>query len=237
MIEIIAHRGASAYEPENTLRAFETAIHMGATMLELDVHTTRDGELIVLHDAEVSRTTNGRGDVATLTLAEAQALDAGLGEHLPSLREVINLVRGRARLYIELKGLFTPEPLVRLLRAEDFCGEVIAGSFLPWLPQKVKWLAPEVRTSLLFRDVDPQRMVAWAQSIGADFVHPCWESQALDPHRLLTPDKIRAIRTAGLGIFLWHEERLDELRHLVRLDLDGICTNTPDVLYGVLHAA
>jgi glycerophosphoryl diester phosphodiesterase len=235
MIEIIAHRGASAYEPENTLRAFELAIRMGATMLELDVHTTRDGELIVVHDAEVGHTTNGRGDVATLTLADAQALDAGLGEHLPSLLEVINLVRGRARLYVELKGLFTPEPLVRLLRAEGFCRDVIAGSFLPWLPQKVKWLAPEIHTSLLFRDADPRRMIAWAQSISADFVHPCWEGQAPEPHRLLTPDVIRAIREAGLGIVLWHEERPEELRQLARLDVDGICTNTPDVLHRILH--
>ena len=237
MIEIIAHRGASAYEPENTLRAFDTAIRMGATMLELDVHTTRDGELIVVHDPDISRTTNGRGNVADLALAEAQAFDAGWGEHLPSLQEVIALVRGRARLYIELKGLFTPEPLVRLLRAEAFCKEVIAGSFLPWLPQKVKWLAPEIRTSLLFKEVDWRRMIAWAQSIGADYVHPCWESQAPEPHCLLTPEMLRAVRGAGLGIMLWHEERPEELRELIRLDVDGICTNAPDVLSSLLQSA
>ena len=237
MIEIIAHRGASAYEPENTLRAFESAIRMGATMLELDVHLTRDGELVVLHDAEISHTTNGHGDVANLTLAEAQTYDAGLGEHLPSLREVIELVRGRARLYIELKGLFTPEPLVRLLRAEAFCDDVIAGSFLPWLPQKVKYLAPEIRTALLFKDLDPPRMVGWAQSIGADFAHPCWEHLAPQPHRLLTPEIVQMIRRARLGIVLWHEERPEELRQLAALDVDGICTNTPDVLRDILHGA
>jgi glycerophosphoryl diester phosphodiesterase len=234
-MHIIAHRGASAYEPENTLRAFETAIRMGATMLELDVHLTRDGELVVLHDPDLSRTTNGAGDVSTFTLAEAQAFDAGLGEHLPSLREVIALARGRAQLYIGMKGLFTPAPLVELLRSERFCGHIIAGSFLPWLPQKVKWLAPEVRTSLLFKEVDPPRMVAWARSIAADYVHPCWEDQAW-PHRLLRPDVIRDIHGAGLGIIVWHEERLDELRALARLDVDGICTNTPDVLRDALEA-
>jgi glycerophosphoryl diester phosphodiesterase len=231
----IAHRGASAYEPENTLRAFETAIRMGATMLELDLHLTRDGELIVLHDPEISRTTDGAGDVSTLTLAEAQAFDAGKGEHLPSLREVIALARSRAQLYTEMKGLFTPEPLVELLRQEHFCDDVIAGSFLPWLPQKVKWLAPEVRTSLLFKDVDALRMIAWARSIGADYVHPCWEDRDPQPHRLLTPEMIQEIRRAELGVILWHEERPDELRALARLDVDGICTNAPDALRDVLE--
>jgi glycerophosphoryl diester phosphodiesterase len=227
---VIAHRGASAYEPENTLRAFETAIRMGADMLELDIHLTREGELIVVHDPEISRTTNGAGDVSAMTLAEAQAFDAGSGEHLPDLREVIALVRGRAQLYVEMKGLFTPEPIVRLLRAERFCDDAIAGSFLPWLPQKVKWLAPEIRTSLLFKDVDPLRMIAWAKSIDADYVHPCWEDQAPQPHRLLTPEVIGSCRAAGLGIILWHEERVRELRALAGADVDGICTNTPDVL-------
>ncbi len=77
MIEIIAHRGASAYEPENTLRAFERAIAMGAGMLELDVHLTSDQQLVVLHDPDVSRTTNGLGKVSDMTLAEIQRLDAG----------------------------------------------------------------------------------------------------------------------------------------------------------------
>ena len=233
-MHIIAHRGASAYEPENTLRAFETAIRMGATMLELDVHLTRDGELIVLHDAEISHTTDGAGDISTLSLAEAQAFDAGLGEHLPALREVIGLARGQAQLYVELKGLFTPGPLVELLHRERFYEDAIAASFMPWLPQKVKWLEPEVRTALLFKDVDSLRMVAWAQSIGADYVHPCWEDQAPQPHRLLTPEVIHEIRAAGLGIIVWHEERPEELRALAALAVDGICTNTPDVLRRVI---
>src|SRR5512139_3897230 len=85
MIHNIAHRGASAYEPENTLRAFARAIDMGATMLELDVHLSRDGQLVVIHDPDLSRTTNGSGLVGDLSLADIQRLDAGLGEHVPTL--------------------------------------------------------------------------------------------------------------------------------------------------------
>jgi glycerophosphoryl diester phosphodiesterase len=235
MIRTIAHRGASAYEPENTLRAFDRAMALGADMIELDVHLTRDGQLIVIHDPDIGSTTDGIGNVADLTLAEAQRFDAGQGEHLPALREVIDLVRGRARLYIEMKGVFTPAALVELLRAEHFTGEAIAGSFLPWLPQKVKFLAPEIKTSLLFGESDWVRMMAWARSIEADYVHPCWERQAPEPHRLLTPELLAAAQGAGLGLILWHEERPEELAQLVRLPVDGICTNTPDRLRDALR--
>ncbi len=95
LIHNIAHRGASAYEPENTLRAFERAIEMGATMMELDVHLSRDGQPVVIHDPDLSRTTDGTGRVGDLTLEQIQRLDAGLGEHIPTLAEVIDLVRGR----------------------------------------------------------------------------------------------------------------------------------------------
>ena len=236
MIHNIAHRGASAYEPENTLRAFTRAIDMGATMLELDVHLSRDGRLVVIHDPDLSRTTDGAGFVTDLTLAEIQRFDAGLGEHVPSLEEVIEAVRGRAQLYIELKGQQTPAPVVDCLRRTAFLDQAIAGSFFPWLPQKAKFLEPALRTSVLVSTRDREAgFVEWALAVGADYVHPCWERGASDPHRLLTPELVASIHARGLGIVVWHEERPEELRELVKLDVQGICTNTPDILAGILH--
>jgi glycerophosphoryl diester phosphodiesterase len=215
MIHIIAHRGASAYEPENTLRAFERAIDMGATVLELDIHLSRDGHPIVIHDAELSRTTNGTGRV----------------DDLPLEVEVIELARGRAQLYVELKGQRTPEPVVEALRAGTFVDQALAGSFYPWLIQKVKFLEPAVRTSMLVRRKDRGAdFLEWALAVEADYVHPCWEDESPTPHKLVTPAMIADIRRRGLGIILWHEERPEELRELARLDVDGICTDTPDVL-------
>ena len=238
MIHNIAHRGASAYEPENTLRAFARAIEMGATMLELDVHLSLDGALVVIHDPDLSRTTNGRGLVSDLPLAEIQRLDAGLGEHVPTLEEVIEEVRGRAQLYIELKGQQTPTAVVDCLRRTAFMGQAIAGSFFPWLPQKVKFLEPGIRTSVLIAARDREaKFVDWALAVGADMVHPCWERAAPAPHELLTPELVAAIHGHGLGIVVWHEERPEELRELVKLDVQGICTNTPDVLAGILGTA
>jgi glycerophosphoryl diester phosphodiesterase len=238
MIHNIAHRGASAYEPENTLRAFERAIELGATMLELDVHISRDGHPVVIHDADLSRLTVGGERVAELTLSEIQRFDAGLGERVPSLAEVVELVRDRAQLYIELKGQNTPEPVVTLLRELGFVDQVIAGSFFPWLPQKVKFLEPSIRTSVLIRGQDREiDFVEWAVAVDADYVHPCWEHVSPTPHELVTPAMIAAIRQRGLGIIIWHEERPAELRALVRMDVDGICTDTPDLLTRILQEA
>lgn len=236
MIHNIAHRGASAYEPENTLRAFDRAIAMGATMLELDVHLSRDGRLIVSHDAELPRTGGPQRRIHDMTLEQIKQLDVGQGEQIPTLPEVIELVRGRAELYIELKGQRTPEPVVKTLKAMNFAGQVITGSFYPWLPQRVKFLAPAIRTSVLIGQENRQAdFVTWAEAVEADYVHLCWEKVSPTPRELLTSELLAGIRRHGLGLILWHEERPAELRELVKLDVDGICTNTPDVLSRILQ--
>ena len=237
MIHTIAHRGASAYEPENTLRAFERAIDMGATMIELDVHLSRDGHPVVIHDPDLSRTTNGTGLVGDLPLDEIQRFDAGLGERVPTLAQAIDLVRGSAQLYIELKGQQTPAAVVATLQEMGFVDQAILGSFYPWLPQKAKFLETAVRTSILISTRDQQAdYLQWALAVEADYLHPCWERGSPTPHKLLPPDLIADIRDHGLGIILWHEERPEELHELVKLDVDGICTNTPDVLAAILKA-
>jgi glycerophosphoryl diester phosphodiesterase len=235
MIHNIAHRGASAYEPENTLRAFARAIEMGATLIELDVHLSRDGHPVVIHDADLSRTTTGTGRVSELTLDEIQRFDAGLGEHVPTLGEVIDLVRGQVQLYIELKGQQTPAAVVATLQGKDFIDQAIVGSFFPWLPQKAKFLEPALRTSVLVAWRDRQAdFVDWALAVNADYVHLCWESGSPTPHQLLSEELITFIRRHGLEIVLWHEERPEELVELVELDVYGICTNSPDVLASIL---
>ena len=236
MIHNIAHRGASAYEPENTLRAFERAIQMGATMLELDIHLSRDGHPMVIHDAEVSRTTNCKGPVSDMTLKQIKELDAGKGERVPTLTEVIDLARDRAKLYIELKGQRTPGPVVDALSSMAFMDQVIISSFYPWLIQKIKFLNPKIRTSLLIRSEDQGAdFVEWALAVAADYVHPAWENEIPTPSKLLTPDMIINIRRQGLGLVIWQEDRPSELQELVKLGPDGICTNTPDVLAAILR--
>jgi glycerophosphoryl diester phosphodiesterase len=243
----VAHRGASAHAPENTLLAFERAIELGADMSELDLHLSRDGALVVMHDASVDHTTDGHGAIRDLSLAELKRLDAGQGQRVPTLPEVIDLVRGRSGLYLELKAQGTPRAAAGCLRANRFTGrrvptrdqgrawvprqQVIVGSFDAALARESKALAPEIATSLLVGPVYPaQALVGLARAAHADYLHLCWENRAPHPHELLTPELLRALRAAGLGIVLWHEERDDELRVLRTLDVDAICTNTPEKL-------
>ena len=232
-ILVVAHRGASAYEPENTLRAFRRASELGAQMSELDLHLSKDGYPIVMHNATVEKTTNGTGAIKDMTLAELKKLDAGKGERIPTLQEVIDLVRGKGGLYIELKGEGTSKVVVETLRANHFTSrqQVIVGSFQPHLVRETKELAPEIATSLLVGPVFPAEQLIEATRLAkGDYVHLCWENRAPQPHKLLTPELLGALRAAGLGIVLWHEERPDELRVLRTLDVDAICTNTPDRL-------
>ncbi len=229
----IAHRGASAHEPENTLRAFRRAIELGADMSELDVHLSRDGHAIIMHNAFVETTTDGQGAICDLTLDELKQFDAGKGERIPTLPEVIDLVRGRHGLYIELKAEGTPEVVAKILRAENFTtrNQVIIGSF--WVPliEEMKIIAPEIATSLLVSPVWPaNELVAMTRAAKADYVHLCWEHRHSQPHTLLTPELLGALRAANLGIVLWHEERASELQVLRTLDVDAICSNRPELL-------
>src|SRR6266511_3945699 len=110
---VVGHRGAAGLEPENTLRAFRRGIELGVDYVECDVHLTRDGHLAVIHDETVDRTTDGHGPVAGFSLEELRRLDAGQGERIPTLEEVLATTRGHVRLLIELKGARTEEATVQ----------------------------------------------------------------------------------------------------------------------------
>ncbi len=224
----IAHRGASAYEPENTLRAFRKAIELGADMIEVDVRLSRDGHPVLMHDATVDRTTDGTGYVRDKTLAELKGLDAGHGERIPTLQEAMELVQGRCGLYIELKEREAARPVVDAIHANGFKG-VIVGSSDPDSIGEVKRLDPEIPTSMLVRETD-RDFIKPALAVGANYVHLCWEKKSPTPHKLLTPELLSSLRSHGLGIIVWHEERPEEIREIKKLDVDGICSDKPDLL-------
>ncbi len=224
----IAHRGASAYEPENTLRAFRRAIELGADMIELDVHLSRDGYPVIMHDATVDRTTNGTGYVRDKTLAELKELDAGKGERIPTLQEAMELVRGKCGLYIELKEREAAGPVVDAIHAEEF-RDVIVASSDPYAVREVKRLDPEVPTSLLVGETEAD-FVGLASAVDADYIHLCWENKSPTPHKLLTPELLSSLHEHGLGVITWHEERPSEIRELIKLGVDGICSDKPDLI-------
>jgi glycerophosphoryl diester phosphodiesterase len=163
----IGHRGASAYAPENTLAAIRRAAELGADMVELDVHCCRDGTPIIIHDQELSRTTDGRGSVYDYRLEEIKQFDAGNGERIPSLDEAVRccLELGLG-MYLELKDVFCIPSVAAAVRADDLFERCIVSSFrADWLAE-LKAQEPRIRTAVLFGSihVDP---VALARAAGA----------------------------------------------------------------------
>jgi glycerophosphoryl diester phosphodiesterase len=233
---IIAHRGASEEEPENTLRAFRRAIELGADMVELDLHQSRDGHLVVIHDGRVDATTDGHGEVAALTLAELRRLDAGRGERIPTFEEVLELAPDGCGLYVELKGAGTAGPAVEAIRRHGLAAAVIVGSFQRALVAEAQARAAEIPTSLLVRpgEADP---VGAAVAAGAAYVHLCWERRSENPADDVTPALLRECRAAGRGVILWHEERPAVIARLRGLPVDGVCGNRPELLRELKAAA
>lgn len=226
----LGHRGAMAHAPENTMRAFRLALELGADGFELDVHLSRDGRVVVIHDATVDKTTDGTGAVADKTLAELRALDAGGGERISTLEEVFDALP-TAYVYVELKGEGTEVPTADLVCQRGVGGRVIVGSFDAAKVARVKDYAPEIETSLLLGDWDAD-FVALAREAKADCIHFCWRHHP-SPHTLLTDDAMRRAEAAGLKVVLWNEERPAEIAELVKKPIYGICSNEPELLAAV----
>jgi glycerophosphoryl diester phosphodiesterase len=223
---IIAHRGASGDWPENTLLAFQKALAGGAQWLELDVHLSADEKLVVIHDESLERTTNGSGQVARQTFAQLRQLDAGLGEKIPLLEEVLDLAAGRAKINIELKGLGTAKPVVDLLGKYFADGrlqetEILASSLNEKELRKLSGLLPQVPRALVAEDM---RQEVWELTTALD----CWslhqDKDCIDQH-LVAEARARNIRLLAYTV----NER-QEFQRLRDLGIDGVFTDYPEQL-------
>lgn len=234
----IAHRGASAQYPENTLLAFRKAIEQGVDVLEFDIHRTADDELVAIHDSTVDRTTNGHGNVRDYRFHEIRQLDAGQGEAIPLLREVIQLAReSRIRLCVEIKGVGEKEELalaqgiIRMLEATDFLSRAIVTSFSTKALLWAKALNPEISTML---DPSPQDGSLSPREICAQALRAGANSVSYD-YRFVTRDIVRECELTGLALWPWDPDEPTDLERLVQLGVPGIMTNRPDVLNQVLY--
>ena len=234
----VAHRGASAQYPENTLLAFRQAIQQGVDMLEIDIHHTADDELVVIHDPTLERTTSGHGNICDYSLEEIRQLDAGQGERIPLLNEVIQMAReAQIRLCVEIKGrteaeeLAIAESVIRELETSDFLSQAIVTSFSPQALLRVKAIQPEVSTmldpspqdgSLTPRPICEQALRAGENCVSYDF-------------RFLTPAIVRECQLTGLTLWPWDPDEPDDIKQVINLDVHGIMTNRPDILNKVIH--
>jgi glycerophosphoryl diester phosphodiesterase len=226
MVHIMGHRGAPAYEPENTRRSFRRALEMGVTAVELDVQLTRDGRLAVMHDATLDRTTNGRGRVRDFTMAELHRLDAGKGEPVPSLDEVLDLVQGRAQVLVELKHPEAAPALLQFFRERQAFQDARVISF--WHPA-VRWLKeqePRLATGVLLVGC-PADPVGLARAARADAL--------VLQYAYVTRELVDAAHTADLQAYAWNIDDVDTLKPYLAMDLDAIGSNRPDVLIEYLR--
>jgi glycerophosphoryl diester phosphodiesterase len=236
---VIAHRGDSAHRPENTLASFASALEVGADLVEFDVQLTRDGAVVVIHDATLERTTSGRGSVRALELAEVRAVSAGFpsrfgaayaGERVPVLAEVLGLLRDRARVMVEIKPDSVTEDAdsgieartVEQVRRAGMEKDVALLSFSRRALLRCRDLAPEIARGHLFYRADPGEVLAGARDVSTDLVMP--------EKGMLSEELRDRAREAGLKVATWVVDDPAELRALARFDLYGIGTNRPGVL-------
>ncbi|MEU6476967.1 glycerophosphodiester phosphodiesterase family protein [Streptomyces sp. NPDC047017] len=214
----IGHRGVMGVEPENTLRSFVAAQQAGLDAIELDLHLSKDGALVVMHDPDVDRTTDGSGAIADKTLAELRALDAGHGERVPVFEEVLDAVR--APLQAEIKDVAAARALAEVLRRRDLVSRVEVLSFHDEAITEVARLVPGVRTALV-ADHYGTEVVERAGAAGAGTL-------VLNIRRL-TLEVVEQAREADLRIIGWVVNTLDHLRLVRALELDGATTDYPEI--------
>jgi len=220
--KIIAHRGYSACYPDNTWAAIRAAKTAGAECCEMDLMLSADDEVVICHDYYI-----GEHRIAEMTGGEAQKqlVDSPRFEELLDWAETQQM-----ELLLEVKDAQLLDRLANSLKNRD-PDLITIGSFHAPFLKAFKAVRPELVMSLMLGTVfSLEEMVLLSRRYQCDVVHPCWESRAPYPHSLLSREAITRIHEAGLKVILWHEEREDELEHLLNLGVDGICTNEPERL-------
>ena len=205
-------------EPENTLRSFVAAQQAGLDLIELDLHLSKDGALVVMHDADVDRTTDGSGPIAEKTLAELRVLDAGRGERIPVFEEVLDAVT--APLQAEIKDVAAARALAEVMNRRDLVGRVEVLSFHDEAIAEIARLVPGVRTALVASRYGID-VVERATAVGAT-------SLVLNIRRL-TLEIVERARKADLRIIGWVVNTQDHLRLVRALELDGATTDYPEI--------
>ncbi|MGW3204750.1 glycerophosphodiester phosphodiesterase [Streptomyces sp. NPDC001135] len=214
----IGHRGVMGVEPENTLRSFVAARDAGLDLIALDLQLSKDGALVVMHDAEVDRTTDGTGPIADKTLAELRALDAGRGERVPVFEEVLDAVH--TPLQAEIKDVAAARALAAVMHRRDLVGRVEVSSFHDDAVAEIARLVPGVRTALVASRYGTD-VVERAVAVGAATV--CLNI------RRLTLEVVEHARASGLRIIGWVVNTQDHLRLVRALELDGATTDFPEI--------
>ncbi len=252
-VMVIAHRGGGGLAPENTLPAFRHAVAMGVDGLELDVHSTRDGVIVVSHDAEVDRVTDGQGPIQAYTWDELQQLDAGYrwradggrtfpfrgqGVTIPRLADVFTAFP-EMPISIDIKQR-EPDivaPFARLIREHGMASRVMVGSFHNETVDRFRQAMPGVVTACSLREVrrfyamHRLRLARWYRGAAEGFPIP---EHTDTGRRVITPRFVRDLHRHGIHLHVWTVNESEAMRRLISWGVDGLITDYPDRLMNVL---
>jgi glycerophosphoryl diester phosphodiesterase len=214
----IGHRGAKGYEPENTLIAFEKAIDLKVDGVELDVHLSSDGILMVIHDETIDRTTNGKGFINQITALKLKKYG------IPRLTEVLNLANQKYFINIELKGIGTAKPVVDLIThyiSEENWNytDFLVSSFDWKMLEEVHLLNPKIRIGVLTEE-SIEEALAFAKKIKAFSIHA--------DYRLLIKENVALVQENGFEIYTWTVNSKDDIQKIKSFNVNGIISDFPD---------
>ncbi|MBL7047785.1 MAG: glycerophosphodiester phosphodiesterase [Candidatus Marinimicrobia bacterium] len=240
MTHNIGHRGACGYEPENTLISFKKAIDLGVDMIELDVHLTRDKEVIVMHDETLDRTTNGKGRLRDKNLSEIKSYTTkDKKQPIPTLQEVIDVVKGKTEINIEIKLEDTAVEVLEIVKKNGIENDVVVSSNYPKSLQVVKKMNPNVRTALLY----------YATKTGpglpilvffSRIAFPCVKKLIFKRLRAAQADYlnltyflakkrfVNELHKLGYKVNVWTVNKKHMIKKMKKVGVDGIITNYPD---------
>ena len=220
----IAHRGAKAYEPENTIKAFQKALDLNSDGIELDVHLSSDEQIIVIHDETIDRTANGTGLVNSFSLAELKSFLIDGKYQIPTLNEVFDLVDKKCLINIELKGLATPSKVVALI--EDYISEknwnynhFIISSFEWNMLEETSNLNPNIPIGVLTEE-DLSKALAFAEKIKAKAIHPDFQ--------LLNKENVSEVQKKGFLVLPWTVNSKEDIQKVKSYKVNGIISDNPD---------
>ena len=220
----IGHRGAKGYEPENTFVSFQKALDMQVDGIELDVHLSADGEIIVIHDESIDRTTNGKGFVNALSLRELKAFRINGTYEIPTLAAIFDLVNQDCFINIELKSYETTDKVVSLI--EKYVtkkgwkyNRFLVSSFDWNALQQVAFLNDKIPIGVL-TETDLDLALAFAKFIQAKSIHPHFH--------LLTKENTAQMQEKGLQVFPWTINELEDIQKIKTFNVNGIITDFPN---------
>ena len=221
---IIGHRGAAGHEPENTIQSFNKAIELGAKMIEFDVQLCKSGEVVVIHDFTLERTTNGTGLVIETLLTEVKKLDAGKGQQIPTLDEVLDTIDKKTVVNIELKGKAIAQPAAKIISnfIENNNWQTYDFLILSFNHDELfafKKLMPEIRIGVLYEDI-PANFNETASALNAYSINADFNS--------FNKKIVTQIHSMGYKVYAYTVNTKEDRLKMKKIGLDGIFTDFPD---------